>query len=92
VIVDVQTAAPYHVGDTVFAQFVASNPRVSFLLNAVALRAGFDGQSVSSQQNDLRLEDTYLSVGSFVNGDWTTVRSDSHPSTIFQWARTSTVR
>ena len=43
-------------------------------------------------QNDLRLEDTFLTVDQFVNGRWAPVRSDSHPSTRFEWLRTITVR
>ena len=43
-------------------------------------------------QNNLRLEGTFLNVDQLVNGAWTAVRSDSHPSTTYQWTRTSTVR
>ncbi|KAH8097107.1 Neutral/alkaline nonlysosomal ceramidase [Cristinia sonorae] len=68
VIADVVTNAPYHVGDTVVAQFVGANPR-----------------------NNLRLEGTFLTVDQQVNGQWSTVRSDSHPSTKFEWLRTNTV-
>ncbi|TFK45129.1 ceramidase [Crucibulum laeve] len=55
------------------------------------------GQVVSAQfvganpRNNLRLEGTFLSVEQLVSGQWAAVRSDSHPSTIFQWNRTSTV-
>ena len=43
-------------------------------------------------QNNLRLEDTFLSVEQFTGGKWTAVRSDSHPSTKFHWDRTNVVR
>lgn len=65
---DVNTAAPYHAGNTVSAEFVGANPR-----------------------NNLRLESTFLTVDQMISGQWKTVRSDSHPSTIYQWKRTSTV-
>ncbi|KAG6849608.1 hypothetical protein H0H93_006965 [Arthromyces matolae] len=64
---DVNTTSPYHVNDTVSAQFVGANPR-----------------------NNLRLESTFLTVDRLVSGQWKTVRSDSHPSTIYQWVRDST--
>lgn len=44
-------------------------------------------------QNNLRLEGTFLSVDQQgADGTWTTVRSDSHPSTTYQWVRNDTVR
>ncbi|KAI0042653.1 Neutral/alkaline nonlysosomal ceramidase [Auriscalpium vulgare] len=55
------------------------------------------GQTVSATfvganpRNNLRLEGTLLSVDQLVAGAWTRYRSDSHPSTIYQWNRTSTV-
>ncbi|OBZ65816.1 Neutral ceramidase [Grifola frondosa] len=55
------------------------------------------GDSVVAQfvganpRNNLRLEGTFLTVDQLVNGEWTAVRSDSHPSTIYQWTRTSTI-
>jgi len=58
------------------------------------------GSSVSAifqganPRNNLRLEDTYLRIESTGRGQqnsWKTVLTDSHPSTTFQWARTSTV-
>ncbi|TFY58339.1 hypothetical protein EVG20_g8190 [Dentipellis fragilis] len=36
------------------------------------------------------LEGTFLTVDQLVNGAWTAVRSDSHPSTIYEWNRTNT--
>ncbi|KAJ6615452.1 Neutral/alkaline nonlysosomal ceramidase [Mycena sp. CBHHK59/15] len=42
-------------------------------------------------QNNLRLEGTFLSVDQLVSGAWKAVRSDSHPSTLYQWTRVSTV-
>ncbi|CDO72669.1 hypothetical protein BN946_scf184985.g88, partial [Trametes cinnabarina] len=41
--------------------------------------------------NNLRLEQTFLTVDQLVDGQWKAVRSDSHPSTTYQWTRTSTV-
>ncbi|KAI9508374.1 Neutral/alkaline nonlysosomal ceramidase [Russula earlei] len=52
------------------------------------------GQTVSAQfvganpRNNLRLEDTFLSVEQLVGSMWQAVRSDSHPSTIYRWLRT----
>ncbi|KAF8623397.1 hypothetical protein AX17_007435 [Amanita inopinata Kibby_2008] len=45
----------------------------------------------ANPRNNLRLEKTFLAIDHMVNGQWVTVRSDSHPSTIFKWTRTSTV-
>ncbi|KAF8726187.1 hypothetical protein AX14_007956 [Amanita brunnescens Koide BX004] len=45
----------------------------------------------ANPRNNLRLEGTFLTVDQQVNGQWTTVRSDSHPSTAFRWKRTSTL-
>lgn len=44
----------------------------------------------ANPRNNLRLEDTFLTVDQLVNGRWNSVRSDSHPSTRFEWLRTST--
>ncbi|KAG6861428.1 hypothetical protein C0995_000268 [Termitomyces sp. Mi166 len=44
----------------------------------------------ANPRNNLRLESTFLTVDQLVNGQWRTVRSDSHPSTTYQWARVST--
>jgi len=55
------------------------------------------GDTVSAQfvganpRNNLRLEGTFLTVDQLVSGQWKTVRSDSHPSTIYQWVRTNTI-
>ncbi|KIJ26619.1 hypothetical protein M422DRAFT_38146 [Sphaerobolus stellatus SS14] len=55
------------------------------------------GQTVSAQfvgadpRNNLRLEGTFLAVQQLANGQWKTVRSDSHPSTTFEWIRVSTI-
>ncbi|KAJ7661420.1 Neutral/alkaline nonlysosomal ceramidase [Mycena polygramma] len=45
----------------------------------------------ANPRNNLRLEGTFLSVDQFASGAWTPVRSDSHPSTIYQWTRASTI-
>ncbi|KAF9558125.1 ceramidase [Agrocybe pediades] len=55
------------------------------------------GDTVSAQfvganpRNNLRLEGTFLTIDQLVNGQWKTVRTDSHPSTIYRWTRVSTV-
>ncbi|KAJ3559863.1 hypothetical protein NM688_g75 [Phlebia brevispora] len=55
------------------------------------------GDSVSAvfvgadPRNNLRLEETFLTVDSLVNNQWIVVRTDSHPSTVFRWTRTSTI-
>lgn len=44
------------------------------------------------RQNNLRLEGTFMNVDQQqAGGAFAAVRSDSHPSTRFQWARTSTI-
>ncbi|KAG5352626.1 hypothetical protein C0989_001449 [Termitomyces sp. Mn162] len=54
------------------------------------------GDVVSAQfvganpRNNLRLESTFLTVDQLVDGQWKTVRSDSHPSTTYQWVRVDT--
>ncbi|KIM86048.1 hypothetical protein PILCRDRAFT_65446 [Piloderma croceum F 1598] len=56
------------------------------------------GDTVTAQfvganpRNNLRLEGTFLTVDQLVSGQWSTVRTDSHPSTIYNWSRTNTVR
>ncbi|KAF5353132.1 hypothetical protein D9758_008800 [Tetrapyrgos nigripes] len=45
----------------------------------------------ANPRNNLRLEGTFLNVDHFVSGVWTPVKSDSHPSTIYRWERTSTI-
>ncbi|KAJ7144716.1 ceramidase [Mycena crocata] len=50
------------------------------------------GDTVSTVFNNLRLEGTYLTVDQLKSGVWeAAVRSDSHPSTIYQWERQSTI-
>ena len=55
------------------------------------------GQTVSATfvganpRNNLRLEGTFLTIDQQVNGEWKTYRTDSHPSTTYQWLRTNTV-
>ncbi|KAJ1306069.1 hypothetical protein OPQ81_010781 [Rhizoctonia solani] len=44
----------------------------------------------ANPRNDLRLEGTFMTVDQFIGGTWTTVRTDSHPSTKFGWLRTNT--
>ena len=76
--------ATYKAGDTAVAQFVGANPRVSNPLHHP--RVCTEG---SRTQNNLRLEQTFMTVDVLQNNTWTTVRSDSHPSTTFKWARTN---
>ncbi|KAF8526003.1 Neutral/alkaline nonlysosomal ceramidase [Hysterangium stoloniferum] len=45
----------------------------------------------ANPRNNLRLEETYLSVEQIVNQQWEVVRSDSHPSTTFQWKRINSI-
>jgi len=55
------------------------------------------GDTVSVQfvganpRNNLRLEGTFLTVDQLVSGQWSTVRTDSHPSTTYNWLRISTI-
>ncbi|TFK19427.1 ceramidase [Coprinopsis marcescibilis] len=63
-------------------------------VNSTPYRAGdkVAAQFVGANpRNNLRLEGTFLTVDRLVAGQWRTVRSDSHPSTIFEWVRTNTV-
>ncbi|KAI0820986.1 Neutral/alkaline nonlysosomal ceramidase [Irpex lacteus] len=45
----------------------------------------------ANPRNNLRLEQTFLTVDQLANGQWTPVRSDSHPSTRYEWLRTNTI-
>ncbi|KAJ7591365.1 Neutral/alkaline nonlysosomal ceramidase [Mycena floridula] len=45
----------------------------------------------ANPRNNLRLEGTFITVDQLVSGQWKTVRSDSHPSTIYRWVRESTI-
>jgi len=38
-------------------------------------------------RNNMLLEGTYLTVDRLVSGAWATVKTDSHPSTTFEWVR-----
>ncbi|KAG6811731.1 hypothetical protein H0H92_006083 [Tricholoma furcatifolium] len=44
----------------------------------------------ANPRNNLRLEGTFLTVDQLVSGSWKSIRSDSHPSTIYKWVRDST--
>jgi len=67
------------------------------LIDVVKTTAYKVGDTVVAQfvganpRNNLRLEGTFLSVEQLVSGAWTAVRSDSHPSTLYQWTRVSTI-
>ncbi|KAF9479377.1 ceramidase [Pholiota conissans] len=45
----------------------------------------------ANPRNNLRLEGTFLTVDQLVSGQWKSVRTDSHPSTIYSWTRVSTI-
>ncbi|KAF9221073.1 Neutral/alkaline nonlysosomal ceramidase [Gyrodon lividus] len=45
----------------------------------------------ANPRNNLRLEGTFFTVDQLINGTWMTIRTDSHPSTTYQWNRTDTV-
>ncbi|KAG2015237.1 ceramidase [Coprinopsis cinerea AmutBmut pab1-1] len=45
----------------------------------------------ANPRNNLLLEGTFLAVEQLVSGQWRMVRSDSHPSTIYEWTRTNTI-
>ncbi|KAJ7203478.1 ceramidase [Mycena haematopus] len=47
----------------------------------------------ANPRNNLRLEGTFLSVDRLdsTTGEWVMKRSDSHPSTVYQWERESTI-
>jgi len=55
------------------------------------------GQTVSAQfvganpRNNLRHGGTFLTVDILKGSTWTTVKTDAHPSTTYQWVRTNTV-
>ncbi|KAI0733823.1 Neutral/alkaline nonlysosomal ceramidase [Fomitopsis betulina] len=43
----------------------------------------------ANPRNNLRLEQTFLTVDQWSDEQWTPVRSDSHPSTTYRWERTN---
>lgn len=45
----------------------------------------------ANPRNNLRLEGTFLTIDRPTGSNWTTHRTDSHPSTKFRWTRTNTV-
>lgn len=53
-----------------------------------AVKAKFVG---ANPRNNLLLEGTYLMVERLDGGQWRQIRSDSHPSTLFEWNRDNTV-
>ncbi|KAG9105678.1 hypothetical protein FRC07_009126 [Ceratobasidium sp. 392] len=69
----------------------------SVLTNVITSAPYARGQQVSAvfqaanPRNNLRLEDTYLTVDRLTGNTWTTYRTDSHPSTKFSWTRTNVV-
>ncbi|KAH7917899.1 Neutral/alkaline nonlysosomal ceramidase [Leucogyrophana mollusca] len=80
---------------------IADNPPIfkkfGDVLSDVSSSAYHAGDTVRVQfvganpRNNLRLEGTFLTVDRMVSGQWITVRTDSHPSTVYQWNRTSTI-
>ncbi|KAG8789026.1 hypothetical protein FRC12_013975 [Ceratobasidium sp. 428] len=69
----------------------------SVLTNVITSAPYARGQRVSAvfqaanPRNNLRLEDTFLTVDRLTGNTWTTYRTDSHPSTKFRWTRTNVV-
>ncbi|KAJ6578582.1 Neutral/alkaline nonlysosomal ceramidase [Mycena sp. CBHHK59/15] len=67
------------------------------LIDVVTTSAYHAGSTVLAQfaganpRNNLRLEGTFLSVDQLVSGAWKSVKSDSHPSTLYQWTRINSV-
>lgn len=45
----------------------------------------------ANPRNNLRLENTFLTVDRLVGSTWSVYKTDSHPSTKFRWSRTNTV-
>lgn len=45
----------------------------------------------ASPRNNFRLEGTFLTVDQQVNGNWVPYRTDSHPSTKYNWVRTNEI-
>ncbi|KAF8706768.1 Neutral/alkaline non-lysosomal ceramidase, C-terminal, partial [Rhizoctonia solani] len=45
----------------------------------------------ANPRNNLRLEGTFTTIDQLIGSTWTTVRTDSHPSTKFGWLRTNSV-
>ncbi|KAF8756405.1 Neutral/alkaline non-lysosomal ceramidase, C-terminal [Rhizoctonia solani] len=45
----------------------------------------------ANPRNNLRLEGTFMTIDQLIGSTWTTVRTDSHPSTKFGWLRTNSV-
>ncbi|KZT04002.1 Neutral/alkaline nonlysosomal ceramidase [Laetiporus sulphureus 93-53] len=43
----------------------------------------------ANPRNNLRLEETFLTVDRLMDEQWVPVRSDSHPSTTYHWERTN---
>jgi neutral ceramidase len=95
ILIDVNLT-PYGAGETVSALFVGANPRVSNSPIRPYVQGGDKWLTHSccdfTSQNNLRLEGTFLTIDQLMSGTWVTARSDSHPSTIYQWTRTNTVR
>ncbi|KAL8281306.1 hypothetical protein RQP46_006340 [Phenoliferia psychrophenolica] len=45
----------------------------------------------ANPRNDLRHEQSFFTIQTNLSGDWKTVKTDSHPSTTFEWVQTNTV-
>jgi len=75
------------IGRTFGAVLVDVNTNTSYQAGQV-VSAKFVG---ANPRNNLRLEGTFLTVDQLISGQWHTVRSDSHPSTIYNWTRVGTI-
>ncbi|PWN44106.1 Neutral/alkaline nonlysosomal ceramidase [Ceraceosorus guamensis] len=82
----VYDAAPFgkSIGD------VTVQPEAQYELSSrPSITARFAG---ANPRNDLRTEGTFLEVQQQLGASWRTHRTDAHPSTIFRWKRTNSVR
>jgi neutral ceramidase len=51
----------------------------------------FGSNLIRFTQNNFRLEGTFLTIDQQVNGSWVPYRTDSHPSTKYNWERTNEI-
>jgi neutral ceramidase len=78
-----QPNGSYSKGTQASVRFQGATPRVSFL------RISQISVNNQSYQNNLRLEKTFLTVERKDGNNWVTYRTDSHPSTKYNWKRTN---
>ncbi|KAJ8591584.1 Neutral/alkaline nonlysosomal ceramidase [Rhizopogon salebrosus TDB-379] len=92
-----QTSKAISMQNPVIADYPPIFKKFGDILIDVGSRTYYAGDTVAvrfvgaNPRNNLRLEDTFLTVDQKVNGEWVVVRSDSHPSTIYEWSRASTI-